>query len=41
MQGADGGEHVVDIVRRRARRQIAAHAEGELRLADAHLVAFH
>ena len=35
MQSGDGGEHLVDGVRRGARRQVAPDAEGEFRLADA------
>ena len=38
MQRRDGSEHLGLFVRRRARRQIAAHAEGELGLDDPHAV---
>src|SRR3954468_8741970 len=41
MQAVYGGEHLVDSIRRRARRQIASHAESELGFADAHRVALH
>ena len=41
MQRVDGIQHLLHAVRRRARRQIHAHAEGELRLGDAHFVAGH
>ncbi len=41
MRRVDRVQHLLHSVGRGARRQIDAHAEGEFRFADAHLVALH